>query len=211
MLISIVSIVTDYVNRYAAKHGSVYKTDLDLWNLAFSKIPLMASSTIENQVFTKHIEVEDIVIEIINFILELTVLGDTESLENFEEFLSMQSEAIWAGVEENKSVYRTITLALSAEVFKVGNSVIYTPKIKTYQIDFNQLNSQFITDYYTEDFVDIDLDYVFAENIFDYEAFEDVEVKKSFEVFVQKCRKAEITESDTFFNDEFETINGDFV
>lgn len=202
-LIAITSVVTAYINRYAEAYGDQYKTDADLWARALSKIPLMGPSKIDQQSYSRHIKGLSIATDFINFIMDVVVSQGTTALASFNKFLQKQGDAIRFGVENNKDFYKTITVGITVEVFKVGSELVYVPKIKQYRINFDRQNSKFTSACASAEFVDIYFSYLYAANVFDYEALKDPEIKRDFDNFIQKQRKAQIEEADTFFNDDF--------
>ncbi|MGL6229676.1 hypothetical protein ACSZMQ_00205 [Aeromonas rivipollensis] len=202
-LIAITSVVTAYINRYAEAYGEQYKTDADLWARALSKIPLMGPSKIDQQSYSRHIKGLSIATDFINFIMDVVVSQGTTALASFNKFLQKQGDAIRFGVENNKDFYKTITVGITVEVFKVGSELVYVPKIKQYRINFDRQNSKFTSACASAEFVDIHFNYLYAANVFDYEALKDPEIKRDFDSFIQKQRKAQIEEADTFFNDDF--------
>lgn len=202
-LIAITSVVTAYINRYAEAYGEQYKTDADLWARALSKIPLMGPSKIDQQSYSRHIKGLSIATDFINFIMDVVVSQGTTALASFNKFLQKQGNAIRFGVENNKDFYKTITVGVTVEVFKVGNELVYVPKIKQYRVNFDRQNSKFTSACASAEFVDIYFNYLYAANVFDYEALKDPEIKRDFDNFIQKQRKAQIEEADTFFNDDF--------
>ncbi|WP_323980859.1 hypothetical protein [Aeromonas media] len=202
-LIAITSVVTAYINRYAEAYGEQYKTDADLWARALSKIPLMGPSKIDQQSYSRHIKGLSIATDFINFIMDVVVSQGTTALASFNKFLQKQGDAIRFGVENNKDFYKTITVGVTVEVFKVGSELVYVPKIKQYRVNFDRQNSKFTSACASAEFVDIHFNYLYAANVFDYEALKDPEIKRDFDNFIQKQRKAQIEEADTFFNDDF--------
>ncbi|MNO27530.1 hypothetical protein D3C76_174080 [compost metagenome] len=202
-LIAITSVVTAYINRYAEAYGEQYKTDADLWARALSKIPLMGPSKIDQQSYSRHIKGLSIATDFINFIMDVVVSQGTTALASFNKFLQKQGDAIRFGVENNKDFYKTITVGITVEVFKVGSELVYVPKIKQYRVNFDRQNSKFTSACASAEFVDIHFNYLYAANVFDYEALKDPEIKRDFNNFIQKQRKAQIEEADTFFNDDF--------
>ena len=206
-LIAITSVVTAYINRYAEAYGEQYKTDADLWARALSKIPLMGPSKIDQQSYSRHIKGLSIATDFINFIMDVVVSQGTTALASFNKFLQKQGDAIRFGVENNKDFYKTITVGVTVEVFKVGNELVYVPKIKQYRVNFDRQNSKFTSACASAEFVDIYFNYLYAANVFDYEALKDPEIKRDFDNFIQKQRKAQIEEADTFFNDDFPPLD----
>ncbi len=210
-LIAITSVVTAYINRYAEAYGEQYKTDADLWARALSKIPLMGPSKIDQQSYSRHIKGLSITTDFINFIMDVVVSQGTTALASFNKFLQKQGDAIRFGVENNKDFYKTITVGVTVEVFKVGNELVYVPKIKQYRVNFDRQNSKFTSACASAEFVDIYFNYLYAANVFDYEALKDPEIKRDFDNFIQKQRKAQIEEADTFFNDDFPPLEPKLV
>lgn len=207
ILISITSVVTDYINRYSQAYGKQYKTDAELWTLALSKIPLMGPSKIDTQSYTRHIRGISIASDFVKFILEIVASEGSSALNSFKSFLEKQGDALRFGIEQNEDFYKTITVGVAVEVFKVGDEVVYTPKIKQYRVNFDRKNTKWSSACASAEFVDINFDYMYAANIFDYEALEDPEIKKAFDEFIKKSRKAQIDDATTFFNDDFPTEN----
>lgn len=210
-LIAITSVVTAYINRYAEAYGEQYKTDADLWARALSKIPLMGPSKIDQQSYSRHIKGLSIATDFINFIMDVVVSQGTTALDSFNKFLQKQGDAIRFGVENNKDFYKTITVGVTVEVFKVGNELVYVPKIKQYRVNFDRQNSKSTSACASAEFVDIYFNYLYAANVFDYEALKDPEIKRDFDNFIQKQRKAQIEEADTFFNDDFPPLEPKLV
>ena len=206
-LVAMTSIVTDYVNRYAEAYGESYKTDIELWTLALSKLPLMGPSKIDEQTYSRHIRGVEIAKDFIDFILDIVASQGSSALDSFSKFLDKQGEALRLGVEVNKDYYKTITIGVAAEVFTVGEELVYVPKIKQYRINFNRENSKFSSACASYEMVDIYFNYLYAANVFDYEALEDPEIKKDFDDFIQGQRKAQIAEATTFFNGNFPVMN----
>lgn len=202
-LVALTSIVTDYVNRYAEAYGQEFKTDIELWTLALSKIPLMGPSKVDQQTYSRNIRGVEIATDFVNFILEIVASEGTSALASFNKFLEKQGDAIRFGIDQNSDFYRTITIGVSVEVFKVGDEVIYTPKIKQYKVKFDRKNSTFTSACIKVEFVDINFSYDYAANVFDYEALQDPAIKADFESFIQKQRKAQIEDATTFFNQDF--------
>ena len=203
-LLAMTSIVTDYVNRYAEVYGEEYKTDIELWTLAMSKIPLMgpAKRGVALGYHEKMLGVE-IAKNLIDFILDVVVANHSSAMNRFRVFLEKQGDALRFGVEKNKDYYRTITIGVALEVFKVGEQIVYTPKLKQYRVNFTRENSGFATRCASHKIVEIHFDYEFAANAFDYEALEDPEIRKYLDDFIQAQRKAQIDEASTFFDDVF--------
>ena len=71
------------------------------------------------------------------------------------------------------------------EVFKVGNELVYVPKIKQYRVNFDRQNSKFTSACASAEFVDIYFNYLYAANVFDYEALKDPEIKRDFEYLLR--------------------------
>ena len=61
-------------------------------------------------------------------------------------------------------------MGVTVEVFKVGNELVYVPKIKQYRVNFDRQNSKFTSACASAEFVDIYFNYLYAANVFDYEA-----------------------------------------
>ncbi len=202
-LVALTSIVTDYINRYAAHYGQEYKTDVKLWELAMSKLPLMGPSSIERQTYSRQSLGIKISKDFVEFIMGVVLSQGSTALTGFQKFLEKQGEALEIGVEHNKDGYHVITIGVTVEVFSLGQEIIYTPKIKQYKIIFDRVNSSFNSCCVKVEVINIHFDYQYAVNVFDYEALEDPEVKKVFDEFVKKSRKAQINNSSTFFNDDF--------
>jgi hypothetical protein len=202
-LIALTSIVTDYINRYSEAYGKEYKTDPELWALALSKIPLMGPSKIDEQSYSRHLQGVTIAKDFVEFLLEIVASEGTSALASFSSFLSKQGDALRFGIEKNEDYYKTITIGVAVEVFKVGDEIVYTPKVKQYRVEFDRKNSKWSSACVSYEYVDISFDYKYAANVFDYEALEDPEIKKSFEDFIKASRSAQIENASTFFNDDF--------
>jgi hypothetical protein len=202
ILISIISVVTNYINRYAEKYGQGYKTDAELWALAMSKIPLMGPSKLDTQSYSRKIRGLDIAADFVNFIMDI-VTKEGSALDSFKKFLNKQGDALRFGVEKNEDYYKTITIGVSVEVFKVGQELIYVPKIKQYRVNFDRQNTKWSSACASGEKVDINFSYIYGANVFDYEALEDPDVKEAFDKFIQGSQKAQIEDATTFFNGEF--------
>ncbi len=206
-LISLTSIVTSYVNKYSASKGQKYKTDIRLWELALSKLPLMGPSKLDEQKYTRHIKGLSIATDFINFIVSIVADEKSQALDSFRDYMTKQGDALRFGVEKNKDYYNTIAVGVQVEVMRVGENIIFVPKVQQYRIQFDRSNSKFASACASADFVDISFDYKYAANVFDYEALDDPEVKKDFDAFIQKSQKAQIDESYTFFEGEFPELD----
>lgn len=206
-LIAVTSIVTDYINRYAEAYGEKYKTDPELWAKVLAKIPLMGPSKIDKQSYSRNIKGISIAKDFIDFIMDIVVSQGTSALNSFNKFLEKQGNAIQFGIENSKDYYSTISIGVTTEVFMVGSEIIYTPKIKQYRVNFDRENSKFTSACGSYEKVNINFDYLYAVNVFDYEALEDPEIKKAFYDFIQKSRKAQIEDASTFFNDNFPPLD----
>jgi hypothetical protein len=202
-LIGMTSVVTNYVQRKAEAEGEQYKTDVALWSLALSKLPLMGPSKIDEQTYSRHIRGVSIATDFVNFILDIVASQGSSALDSFQKFMAKQGEALRFGVEKNKDFYKTITVGVSVEVFKLGNTIVYVPKIKQYRVNFDRSNSKFSSACASAEFVDINFAYKYGANVFDYEALEDPIVKKDFDEFLRKQRKSQIEDATTFFDDDF--------
>ncbi|HET7819809.1 MAG TPA: hypothetical protein VFL70_10920 [Bacteroidia bacterium] len=203
ILISITSVVTSYINRYANKHGAQYKTDPVLWEKALSNIPLMGPSKIDQQTYSRKTRGVEIAGDFINLVLDIAA-GEGSALTSFKSFLEKQGNALRAGVEENKDYYKTITIGVSVEVFKVGNEIVYIPKVKQYKVNFSRENSKWSSSCASYEQVSIHFDYMYSSSVFDYEALKNPEIKAEFEKFITGQQKAQIEDATTFFNDDFE-------
>jgi hypothetical protein len=202
-LIALTSIVTDYVNRYAEAYGKDYKTDAELWSLAMSNIPLLGPSKIDKQSYTRHIKGVTIAADFVSFVLDIVTGEGSAALNKFSTFLEKQGDALRAGVDSKNDYYNTIAIGICIEVTKVGEEIVYIPKIKQYKVKFDRANTTWSASCASVEFVDINFEYEYAVNVFDYEALEDAGIRKEFEQFIQKQRKAQIDKSTTFFNGDF--------
>lgn len=202
-LIAITSIVTDYVLRYAAAYGEQYKTDIELWTFAMSKVPLLGPSKIDPKNYSRHIPGVKIAPDFVQFLLGIVAEDGSSALNKFSGFLQKQGEILRVGVEENKDYYSTITIGISVEVKSAGKQIVYIPKIEKYKVRFNRQNSQWSRACMSYEYVNIDFDYLVAANIFDYVELEDPETKKEFDKFIKDQRKAQIENYSTFFNSDF--------
>jgi hypothetical protein len=205
LLISITSVVTSYINRYAEKYGPNFKTDADLWALALSKIPLMGPSKLDTQTYSRRTKGVEIAADFINLVLDIAA-GEGSALNSFKSFLEKQGGALRAGVEENKDFYKTITVGIAVEVIKLGNEIIFLPKVKQYRVNFSRQNTKWSSSCASYEEVEIHFDYMYGANVFDYEALENPEIKKDFEKFITGSQKAQIDNASTFFNDDFNVV-----
>jgi len=203
-LISITAIVTAYVYKYAAQNGENYKTDLDLWAKILSKIPLMGPVKKDQQTYSRNAKGVEIAGDLINLILGVSAV-EGNGLNSFKSFLEKQGNALRAGIEENKDSYKTITVGVAVEVTKNGEQIIYIPKIKLYQVNFNSENSAFSSSCGSNEEVAIHFDYLYGAGSFDYESLRDPETRIKFDKFIAGTKKAQIEDATTFFNDDFET------
>lgn len=202
-LVSLTSVVTDYINRYAAANGAQYKTDADLWAEAMSMLPLMGPSKVDTQSYSRHIKGVTIATEFVEFLLDIVAQDGSAALNRFSEFLQKQGDALKFGVESNKDFYNTITIGVSIEVMKIGKKIIYIPKIKQYRVKFDRANSKWSGACVSYEYVDINFDYLYNSNVFDYEALDNKDTKKEFDKFIQGAQKAQIDKASTFFNANF--------
>jgi hypothetical protein len=202
-LVSLTSVVTDYVNRYAQANGEQYKTDADLWAEAMSMLPLMGPGKIDTQSYSRHIKGVTIATEFVQFLLDIVAQDGSAALNKFSDFLEKQGEALKFGVEHNDDYYNTISIGVSIEVMKIGKKIIYVPKIKQYKVKFDRENSKWSGACISYEYVDINFDYLYAANVFDYEALNDKDTKEEFENFIKGAQKAQIDKASTYFNNNF--------
>jgi hypothetical protein len=202
-LIALTSVVTDYVNRYAQAYGEEHKTDAALWAEAMSHLPLMGPSKVDTQSYSRHIQGVTIAVDFLQFLLDIVTQDGSAALNRFTDFLEKQGDALRVGVDSNKDHYNTITISVSIEVIKVGTNIVYVPKVKQYKVKFDRENTKWAGACVSYEYVDINFNYLYAANVFDYEALQDPDVKKEFDMFIKDQRKAQIERSTTFFNGEF--------
>lgn len=202
-LIAMTSVVTDYINRYSQTYGEQYKTDAELWAEAMSHLPLMGPSKIDTQSYGRHIQGVTIAADFVQFLLDIVTQDGAAALNRFTDFLEKQGDALKFGVENNKDHYNTITIGICIEVIKLGKNIVYVPKVKQYKVKFDRENTKWVGACVSYDYVNINFNYLYAVNVFDYEALEDPDVKKEFDIFIKEQRKAQIDRSTTFFNGEF--------
>jgi hypothetical protein len=202
-LIAMTSVVTDYINRYSQTYGQEYKTDAELWAEAMTHLPLMGPSTVDTQGFHRHLQGITIAAEFVQFLLDIVTQDGSAALNRFTDFLEKQGDALKFGVENNKDYYNTITIGICIEVIKLGKNIVYVPKVKQYKVKFDRENTKWVGACASYEYVNIDFNYLYSANVFDYEALEDPDVKKEFDVFIREQRKAQIDRSTTFFNGEF--------
>jgi len=63
------------------------------------------------------------------------------------------------------------------EVFKVGQQLVYTPRIKQYRVDFDRENARWFSAGASGEKVDINFSYLYGANVFDSEVLEDPKIK----------------------------------
>ena len=199
LLISMTTVVTAYINRKGPKS----KTDPELWAEAISHLPLMGSSKIDTQSYSRKTRGVEIAGDFINLVLDIAT-KEGNALNTFKSFLEKQGNALRAGISENKDYYKTITIGISVEVFKVGNEIVYAPKIKQYQVDFSRENSRWSSSCASYEEIEIHFNYMYAANVFDYEALSDPDTRKKFDKFIKSSQQAQIEDASTFFNSDFE-------
>ncbi|NHB91820.1 hypothetical protein [Photorhabdus cinerea] len=205
-LIALSSIVTNYVNKYAEKHGEQYKTDMAFWSKAVSKLPLMGTSKVESKNYTDSLNGLSISKSFLHFIMNVVVFENTDMLTDFAHFLTKQGETIRLGIRKNKGFYSTVTLAIAIDTLVVGEKTVYIPKLKLYQVNFDSSNANFLSSCASNENVNIDFKYSSLISVFDYEALDHPDVKASFDNFINKQRKTSIEESDDFFSGEFDAL-----
>lgn len=206
-LVAIISVVTDYINRYSEAYGEEYKTDIEVWERAMRHIPLMGPSIIDEQTYNRNIKGVSIAADFVAFLVNVVVGEGAAALGRFSDFLQKQGKALKFGIENNDDFYSTITVGVSIEVKIMGGEIVFFPKIKQYRADFNRQNSTWTAACASVEIVDIHFNYRFTANLFDYEALEDTDVKKDLDAFISKSRKAQIEDATTFFDDEFPPKN----
>jgi hypothetical protein len=202
-MVALTSVVTDYVNRYASVNGAKYKTDADLWAEAMSILPLMGPGKTDTQSYSRHIKGVTIASEFVKFLLDIVAQDGSAALNRFSEFLENQGEALKFGVESNKDYYSTITIGVSIEVLKIGNQIVYIPKIKQYKVNFDRANTKWSGACVSYEYVDINFDYLYNANVFDFQALDDKETKAEFDKFIKASQKAQIDKATTYFNASF--------
>lgn len=202
-LVALTSVVTDYINRYAQANGAIYKTDAELWAKAMSMLPLMGPSKVDTQSYSRHIKGVTIATEFVEFLLDIVTQDGSAALNRFSDFLKKQGDALKFGVESNKDYYNTITIGVSIEVMKIGKKIVYVPKIKQYKVKFDRANSKWSGACVSYEYVDINFDYLYNANVFNYEALDNKDTKKEFDNFINAAQKAQIDKASTFFNADF--------
>jgi hypothetical protein len=207
LLISITTVVTAYINKYAAAYGQEYKTDADLWAKALSHIPLMGPSKVDQQTYSRKMRGVEIAGDFINLVLDIAS-GEGNALNNFKSFLEKQGNSLRAGIEENHDFYKTITVGIAVEVGEIGSQIVYYPKIKLYRVNFDRETSKFSSSCASYEEVTIHFDYIYGVGIFDYESLNNPDIKADFDKFITGQQKAQIEDATTFFNEEFEPKQG---
>ncbi|MFN8243270.1 MAG: hypothetical protein U0X40_04365 [Ferruginibacter sp.] len=201
-LVSITSVVASYVFRYAKKYGPQYRTDPVLWAEAISNVPLMGPTKLDKQTYTRKLRGVSIATDFLKLILDI-VASEGEALQTFRDFLDKQGDALRIGVDENNDFYSTFVAGITVEVFKMGEEIVYVPKIKQYRIKFDRENTKWNGLCFSVEFVDIDFDYEYGVCVFDYEALEDPEIAKAFNSFINGNQKQQIENANTYFNNDF--------
>lgn len=201
-LIKLVSIVTAYVNRYADAYGPQYRTDINLWAKAVSQLPLVGDGTMADRKYDRETEGVNIPNDIVKLVLDI-VPEEGLDLRGFRSFLQTQGEFLRRGIEENGGIYKTIIVCPVVEVSKVGNEVIYMPRIKLYMVTFTRNNSGWTLVCGSTQKVKMQFDYLYTVNNFNFQALSNPSTKKQLDEFVQRIQKANIDESSTFFDSEF--------
>ncbi|OTA20075.1 hypothetical protein Xbed_01791 [Xenorhabdus beddingii] len=201
--ISLSSIVADYITRYAEHHGSKYKTDIQFWGDIMAKLPLMSIRNIESQTYQHEMKGFSIATNLLQLIMDIILNTYSPGLKNFADFLQKQGEAIRMGLKRNNDHYSTLTLASIIEVMEVDDQVVYVPKMKLYQIDFDRTNSEVTSNCASSENVNVEFTYSTCVALFDYQALENPEIKSAFDDFILKNKKSSIENSNVFFNGEF--------
>ena len=202
-MIILISIVTDYVNRYSAAYGEEYKTDPDLWQRTISNLPLVSVGRFGKRRLLQSIRGVDIPSYLVYMILDLVPEKETPEMEEFFNYLQTQSEDIQRGIEEDNVLYPALTIGITVDIIRLGEEYIYIPKIKQFKTNFDKKNSGWTTSCCNEEHIDVDLEYQFTDYLFNYEALEDPEIRKYFDEFIERQRKAPIEKASTFFNHDF--------
>lgn len=201
-LVAIADIVTDYVNRFAEKYGAVFRTDPELWSLAFAKVPLMGPGDVDSQMYVKYIQGTELAASLAEQILDVAP-EPGGALDRFKRFLGRLGDILRSGVRGHKDCYRTVTLGIAIEVVREADKVLYIPRIRQYHVSFDRSNMQWVSACGSEAYMDIRCSYMYAANVLDNEALEDAGARSVLEEFIRRAGKAGITDAPTFFNEDF--------
>ncbi|WP_420627883.1 hypothetical protein [Candidatus Leptofilum sp.] len=203
-LIALTSIATAHINKLAADNKNPeMKKDPALWHEVLGYLPLMGPSKLESKTYSRNMEGVEIATSFIEFIMDV-VSQQGDALASFRKFLSTQGDAIRFGVEDNDDSYNTVTVCVVSEVLKVGDQIVYLPKIKMYQIHFDRSNWKLTIACASYEKIEVNFDYQETTSLFDYKALEDKEIYEEFRAFISSKRKAQIDKANTFFKGEFE-------
>ena len=128
----------------------------------------------------------------------------TTALASFNKFLQKQGDAIrFPGWRTTRTSQDHHGGGHSGSV-QGGQRAGLCAERSSSTASFDRQNSKFTSACASAEFVDIYFNYLYAANVFDYEALKDPgDQARDFDNFIQKQRKAQIEEADTFFNDDF--------
>lgn len=203
-LVAVAAIVTDYVHRYAAKYGHVFRTDPELWALAIAKIPLMGPAQVDTRTYARYIQGVDIAEDLVRYVLDIQPdIQQGGVLARFRRFVSRQGDTLRAAVAQNRYGYGTMLLGMGVEMIQENGQRTYIPRIKQFRVNFDRANTQWTAACGINEYADIHLNHMYAESILDHEALEDMPTRNAFEDFLGRARKAGIAEAGTYFNENF--------
>ncbi|MCP9266900.1 hypothetical protein M5U04_01990 [Xenorhabdus sp. XENO-1] len=201
--ISLSSIATDYIIKYANTHGQQYRTDVQFWGGIIEKLPLMSVRNIESQTYSHVMKGFSIATNLLQLIMDIVLNTNSSSMKSFSQFLQKQGDAIRLGLKKNNDHYSTLTLASVIEAVGAEDQVIYIPKMKLYKVNFDRSNSEIASNCASNENINVEFTYSSCVSLFDYQALEDPEIKESFDLFIRNNKKSSIENSDNFFNGEF--------
>lgn len=204
ILLSITSIVTSFAARYAEAYGQHHKTDINVWSMAFSKLVLMGPSKVDLKTYRRHTSHSKIETDIAAFVLDI-VPEKGHELDRFKSFLERQGKTLKAAIPGDIGHYKTLTIGMAIEVFRVENEVVYIPKIKLYQVNFTRNNTNWIGLCGADkpSIVSMEFDYSYADCVFDHKRLSEPGIGKSFDEYINKMKQARIKDDSAFFNGDF--------
>ena len=200
ILMDIISVVQKHINAFSDRYGAEYKTDPALWANACSHIPFMGPSMSEDKTYAKTVTSVELGKEFLELITGVVESEGATALDSFSQFLAEQGETIAMGVQEKETGYSTLTVGICAEVYMVGNTPVFTPKIKQYGVDFYRHNTQWVGACASVDSMHIEFDYTYTSSVFNYEALEDPVTKAQFDTWIASQKSQSIAEFANFFD-----------
>ncbi|MGY4537094.1 hypothetical protein ACVW0P_001510 [Mucilaginibacter sp. UYNi724] len=179
--------------------------DAATWNYVMERVIPSFFNFYNNskEYYDKDVIGREVASNFINFITSNVVASGPE-LSGFERFLRSQGESIKIQAGKDGPGYKYAVVSIVHEIIEKGQDFVYTPKIRLYFTSFTRDNYKICSSCQSFDRVimKFEMNAITAEfKINDW--INDKEFRSTMENFVNKYTKADISESENYFNGVF--------